>query len=176
MNEKSGAVSIGLKSGRYFLDLELAVPVVYPAKAVEIQSHKSNLPSETLSLFLLDARDTARRLAELPTTVEGAGRPTARDGAGTGKQSKSEMLSQTQTLATRNRVSALADGAAESQQKALERRRELEATFISQPSLFPVVEFLYDRCLCHWHPESVASATSSSCRVIRHWCPRFRGA
>jgi len=135
-----------LKSGRYALNLDLLVPVAYPAKAVEIKRHTSNLPQETLSHFLLSAQESARRLAELPKAVEEPN-SVAREGAGSGKQSKSEFLSQSQSLASRNRVSTLADGALESQQKEIEKRRELEANFISRPNLFPLIEFLYEKCL-----------------------------
>lgn len=145
-NEKLGSVKIELKSSRYFLNLELVIPVAYPAKAVEIKHHTSNLPSEMLSLFLLSVQENARRLAELPKAVEERN-STARQGAGFGKQSKSEVLSQSQSLASRNRVSALADSAVESKQKALEKRKQLEANFISRPSLFPLIEYLYQQCL-----------------------------
>lgn len=146
-NEKTGDISIGLKSSRYFLDLELTVPLVYPAKAIEIRSHDSNLPSETLSLFLTAAREHSKRLAELPERIEDAGKTAAREGAGSGNDAKSERLSQSQTLSSRNRVDALASSAQKTQQKAVEERKKLEANFVSQPSLFSTVQYLFESCL-----------------------------
>ena len=145
--EKTGAVSVALTSGRYFLNIDLTIPPKYPTKAAEIRKHESNLPRELQTLFLTSAADRARRLAELPTVVEDAGRAVAREGAGSGVQSKSEALSQMQSLATRRKVDTLASDAEASRHKASEKRRELEATFVSRPSLFPIVAYLYEQCL-----------------------------
>lgn len=143
--EKTGDLSLGLKCSDYFLDLDLSLPVGYPEKAVQITGHVSNLPSELLSLFLSSGQEMAKRLAELPSAVEE--RASARAGAGSGTTAKSERLSQSQSLASRNRVSTLAADAQESQRSAAERRARLEASFVSRPSLCPLVELLFDQCL-----------------------------
>ena len=169
--EKTGSVSVALTSGRYFFNIDLTIPPKYPAKAVEIQKHESNLPGELQTLFLTTAVDRARRLAELPAVVEDAGKAVAREGAGRGLQSKSEALSQMQSLATRRKVDALASDAEASRHRALEKRRELEATFVSQPSLFPTVTYLYDHCLsplasgkCRICNKRLLPSSASKCR------------
>lgn len=134
-----------LKSGRYYLNLELSIPVLYPAKAVEVTKYESNLPKESLSLCLLHAKEGAKTLAEFPDLTEEV--KISRSGAGTGNQSKSEILSQSQTLASRKKVQNFAEDAQVSRQRTLELHAQRRSTFISQPSLLPLVQSLFEDCL-----------------------------
>jgi len=148
VKETRGTVSVQMSEGMYYLSIECLVPEEYPAKPAVVSKTDSNLPSELLSLFLMTAREKAKRLAELSEFIEDAGKANAREGAGSGIQSKSEKLSQSQTLSTRNKVSSLAVDAEDLHRATVERRRQLEASFASKSSLFPTIVFLYEDCLC----------------------------
>eukprot|EP00210_Caulerpa_lentillifera_P004645 g4430.t1 len=144
-NEKHGRISINLKSSRYYLNLELSIPLQYPAKAAEIAQHESNLPKEALALCLVHANERARALAEFPELGEEVG--VNRVGAGGGKESKSELLSQSQTLSSRKKVENYANEAEAKKQQTLEFHRQRKAEFISQPSLLIIIQMLYENCL-----------------------------
>lgn len=99
--EKTGCINVHLKEGEYFLDLKCNIPNSYPEHGVDVCLKEGNLPSSVQGTILQQAQEKARRLSEAPKVAQVVGGAVGREGAGSGEGSKSEKLSQNQTLSSR---------------------------------------------------------------------------
>jgi len=174
--DRKGAVEIELREEKYFMDLRLVIDGDYPSSATRLEVLKHNLPVELEALYAVQAKQKASQLAEPPHVIGvGLDGSMARAGAGCGTGSKNARKAQArQTMSSAKIANNLVARSHDLAEEVQKKQQQLLHSFSSQPSLWPVVNFLYADCLlplvrdrCSVCGKHVIPTDPSKCALVK---------